>query len=503
MAIEAQLSRGAATADSGKQQKELRIWIYLLFFISGVPAIIYQIIWQRALFALYGINIQSVTIVVSAFMLGLGLGSLGGGALSQSRRFPPVTLFGAAELGTAIFGLVSLTIFRFVAQATLTKPLWITGVISFVLVAVPTILMGSTLPLLIEHLVRGSQNVGASVGALYFVNTLGSGAACIVVIRPLLSFLGQTGAVRCAALVNALVAMGALIYSSSHMSEEIERQSLVPTESVSDNNERLLPFGLGLLCAAFCGFAALSYEIVWYRLLAFASQDTAPIFVSLLGSYLVGLALGSRFAEGYAEHHSSQAAVPVLAVTLLGAGVVSFWVNPACAWAMKIFPLGGSAAGWLASLLFLLSICHATILFGALFPLIAHATAAPQRAGSVVSYLYAANIAGSALGVLLVGFILMDRFSLYGIAWVLLTGGILCACSIFRFAPRLPTKRAVVLAAACIAAVFAAPASHPLFATIYDRLLFKKAYPLLHFDQVIENRSGTIGVTPVRRAIQH
>ena len=54
-------------------------WISFLFFCSGFPALIYQIVWQRALFAIYGLNIESVTIVVSGFMLGLGLGSLVGG----------------------------------------------------------------------------------------------------------------------------------------------------------------------------------------------------------------------------------------------------------------------------------------------------------------------------------------------------------------------------------------------------------------------------------------
>ena len=50
-------------------------WWYALFFISGFPALLYQIVWQRSLFAIYGVNIESVTIVVTAFMLGLGLGS--------------------------------------------------------------------------------------------------------------------------------------------------------------------------------------------------------------------------------------------------------------------------------------------------------------------------------------------------------------------------------------------------------------------------------------------
>ncbi|MGA3102094.1 MAG: hypothetical protein ABSD61_09560, partial [Terracidiphilus sp.] len=62
-----------------------KIWPYfLLFFVSGFPALMYQIVWQRALFTIYGVNIESVTIIVTVFMLGLGLGSLAGGRLSTA-----------------------------------------------------------------------------------------------------------------------------------------------------------------------------------------------------------------------------------------------------------------------------------------------------------------------------------------------------------------------------------------------------------------------------------
>src|SRR5260221_7971049 len=83
-----------------------------LFFFSGMPALIYQIVWQRVLFAIYGVNAESVAIIVSAFMLGLGLGSLVGGRLSV--RFPRygVLIFGIAELDIALFGLASLRIFH-------------------------------------------------------------------------------------------------------------------------------------------------------------------------------------------------------------------------------------------------------------------------------------------------------------------------------------------------------------------------------------------------------
>src|SRR5947209_19389363 len=81
---------------------------YLLFFVSGFPALLYQIVWERALFTLYGVNIESVTIIVTVFMLGLGLGSLAGGKLSTRPGVQLLRAFGAIELSIGAFGAVSL-----------------------------------------------------------------------------------------------------------------------------------------------------------------------------------------------------------------------------------------------------------------------------------------------------------------------------------------------------------------------------------------------------------
>src|ERR1700716_475466 len=67
----------------------------VLFFFSGFPALIYQLTWQRALFRIFGVNIESVTIVVTAFMLGLGFGSLLGGVLSKWQAIPLLPLLAA------------------------------------------------------------------------------------------------------------------------------------------------------------------------------------------------------------------------------------------------------------------------------------------------------------------------------------------------------------------------------------------------------------------------
>ncbi|HVN29684.1 MAG TPA: hypothetical protein VMT64_14400, partial [Candidatus Binataceae bacterium] len=70
------------------RSRESFVWVYYVFFFSGIPALSYQIVWERALFTVYGVNVESVTVVVSTFMLGLGLGSLAGGYLSRIRGLP-------------------------------------------------------------------------------------------------------------------------------------------------------------------------------------------------------------------------------------------------------------------------------------------------------------------------------------------------------------------------------------------------------------------------------
>jgi len=186
--------------------------IWLVFFLSGFAALLYQLVWQRALFAIYGINIESVTMVVTAFMLGLGLGSLAGGALSKNPRRPVLVLFSLVEAGIGIFGILSLALFRFVGSATLTLSPALTACVTFALVLVPTMLMGGTLPLLVAHEVRASGNVGRSVGMLYFVNTLGSALASLAAAVVLLGALGQTGTVRLAAGINFTVAAAIYAY---------------------------------------------------------------------------------------------------------------------------------------------------------------------------------------------------------------------------------------------------------------------------------------------------
>jgi predicted membrane-bound spermidine synthase len=149
--------------------------------------------------------------VVTAFMLGLGLGRVTGGAISKDPRRPALLLFSLVELGIGAFGFFSLPLFRAVGRATLHMPPVGTGLVTFLLVLAPTMLMGGTLPLLVGHMVRVSKNVGKSVGTLHFVNTLGSALASFAAPLALLGPLGQSSTVRLAAALNVVMSVGAFL----------------------------------------------------------------------------------------------------------------------------------------------------------------------------------------------------------------------------------------------------------------------------------------------------
>src|SRR5712671_6677041 len=128
-----------------------RQYTLFVFLASGFPALLYQIVWQRALFTMFGINVEAVTVVVSGFILGLGIGSLIGGWLSQTRRFHLLVVFGSIEILIGGFGWISLQVFEWASEWTLTSSTSVRTATSILVLMVPTLLMGSTLPILSQH----------------------------------------------------------------------------------------------------------------------------------------------------------------------------------------------------------------------------------------------------------------------------------------------------------------------------------------------------------------
>jgi len=141
-------------------------WLSFLFLVSGCAALIYQIVWQRSLFTAFGVNIESVTIIVSIFMFGLGIGSLVGGVLSKKYPSRLPQFFLAFEILIGLFGIVSLPLIRTVSYAPVHNSLLHISLATFALLLFPTMLMGATLPVLVAFLYTHYKNVGKSVGKL-------------------------------------------------------------------------------------------------------------------------------------------------------------------------------------------------------------------------------------------------------------------------------------------------------------------------------------------------
>jgi len=239
---------------------------------------------------------------------------------------------------------------------------------------------------------------------------------------------------------------------------------------------------IALVVAALSGFTALSYEMVWYRVLAIMTGGVAATFGLLLAAYLLGLALGSRASARFCEVPPTGALRPLVAFVAV-ANVLAALVVPTFAWSAKFTDYRVGLA---------MVVVGAGCL-GAIFPLVSHYGVEPDdRAGARLSYLYLANIVGSAAGSLLTGFVLMDRFDLTTIARLLVAFGFVLAAAIAAM-DRPRRLRLGLLAGAAALAWASIPRLHD---RVYERLVYKREWDgTQRFAQVIENRSGVITVT--------
>jgi predicted membrane-bound spermidine synthase len=460
----------------------------LLFLCSGMPALIYQIVWQRVLFSIYGVNSQSVAVVVTAFMLGLGIGSLAGGRLSA--RFPrrAILIFGIAELGVAAFGLCSLRIFQWAATHTAGANLPAVILFSLLLLLFPTILMGATLPLLVEHLVLHTNRVGPSVSTLYFANTFGSAIACYLCATFLLRDFGQSGSMSIAACLNAVVGGAAYLYSRREKQERVETTGAI---SPPERESTPVPLPVAMLLAGASGFIALGFEIAWFRVFAIASSDRAPAFALLLSTYLAGIAAGCYLSEKGTGQRKPETVMRVVGILLILAGAISAYLPPLVAtFLFRKIPFLASAPIFFVT----------AALIGSILPLLCRVAIPPDaNAGRSVSFVYVSNIIGSALGSLGIGFFLMQHLGLRSVSLGLGMLAVLLGSAVLIF-NKGRTGMPPVWALALIAGSFVAvPVSSGLYSLLFERLIFgNRAEARVSFAHVVENRNGVIGVTQDR-----
>jgi spermidine synthase len=469
--------------------------IFRLFFVSGFAALIYQIAWQRVLFQFYGVNIESVTIIVAIFMFGLGIGSIAGGLLSRKYPSRLPGLFVLCESIVGIFGLASLKLIDLVGSLTLHWGLFGVSLAVFGLLLVPTIFMGATLPILADFFYRSYRNVGKTVSLLYFINTLGSALACFFTVFVLFLYAGVRASVLCAALFNFVVVFFGIQFIRADKPRPEPADAAVPDGAPAGLRDARpsgskLRYAFILFLAAATAFVSMSQEILWMRILSYATGGRASVFPVLLGFILLGIAAGSWKAKSLCEKYGDS----ILAVTALLLVISAFAYHaaiPVCAW-LHVLTLPPGLA------VFLMYLAAGTVAFlmGAVFPMLTHfAIRAGTRVGFSLSWIYFSNIVGSTAGPLFTGFFLLEWLSFD--RNVLLISGLAFLLGLLTLARggKAAFRGKAAFAAVAAAAVLSFAAHGPLYDRLFEKLYFKRQYTSQsHFKYSLQNRSGTIDV---------
>lgn len=421
--------------------------VAVLFLLSGVTSLFYQVAWVRMLSLFFGSDMYAAAITLSVFMGGLSLGSWLSGRLGDRLR-RPLLAYGVLEILIGFYALAfpamlqSLTeVYGVVYRSYFdTTPaiyhLFRIGVAAIMLLP-PTVLMGATLPLIVRQIARSQDELGARVGRFYAINTLGALVGTLGTGFWLLPALGVSAGMQLALLVNVLI--GSVAAITAYRLGEIPEQAAVAEEaSVAPAPDRLRTSVLAVVTLS--GLAALALEVVWIRVLVQSFSGTVYAFAIMLSCFLFGIFYGSHRASLIVDRHPNPAGLLAQLQFWLAGGVaalsVVLYVVPGLFGSLvwNLTQLTGGAFGpasvvaqfVVASLL----IIGPTILLGATFPVAVKIyTRDVARRASGTGAVYSANTAGSVVGALAGGFLLLPllgtRPSLLAISLIHLMAGFL------------------------------------------------------------------------------
>ncbi len=195
-------------------------WLLVAYALSGLAALAYELAWMRELSTMLGSTAYASGTMLSAYMAGLGLGAILGLKLA-GRTKRPMRMASRAEIAVAVLsvlaflGITYLPGFYFDVMQTsgLTSGavfLALQFAVAFVIMALPTVAMGTTYPLVMRAVNRDAE-LGEWSGKLYAVNTLGAIVGSLLASFAFLPLVGVKGTLVIAAIVSL---MAAVIFSA-------------------------------------------------------------------------------------------------------------------------------------------------------------------------------------------------------------------------------------------------------------------------------------------------
>ncbi len=454
--------------------------VYLLFFLSGAAALVYQVVWVRSLTLVFGGSHQAVATVLAIFMAGLGLGGyVIGRRVDRVRR--PLALYGALELGigASALGVMALmhvypAVYVLLAQGRDESIVYLTAVrtlFSIVALIVPTLLMGGTLPVLTRFVSHGPTSVSRPLSFLYGLNTLGAVVGAVLAGFVLLRLYSVSTTLYVAVAVNVLIGVASFVLQvrlppvSRDSASGPAAVGAEPPAGSRSFAARLVLWGIGI-----SGFCALGYEVLWTRILTIAVGASVYGFTVMLVAFLVGIALGSKayglaMAFAGAEASRRRGAIVWFGLVQIVIGVTAFAVTvsirdvPANAVRLQtMFSQWGTTSFairvWSSFALAFVYMVIPAFFLGVAFPLAGEIHARCRRSvGPAVGEVLAANTLGAILGAWISGFALIYLFgietSLYMLHAVNVGMGLVVLASL-RASRRLPVLAAGVTLASLI-----------------------------------------------------
>lgn len=375
-------------------------WYFVFFFISGLCSVLYELIWLRLAMAQFGVTTAMVSIVLSVFMAGLGLGSWASGKWVSAnsrgaiRSFSALRLYATAEFLIGVSGLlvpIELTVGRRLLDTEALTSSATYYVVSGLWVGITLIpwctLMGATVPVAMRAI---GQTIPAetrrSFSYLYMANV---GGAVIGTHVPLylIELFGFHGALKFGVASNWAIAIGA--FAVSRKLPNIDQEpSRAPTACSPSGSGRILTllFLSGLTCMAM--------EVVWVRGYTPYFGTVVYAFASILGVYLLGTFVGSTVYRRWSARHTQE---NPLVWTVLATSALLPLIAASPAIRMD------------QTLRLFLGVAPFTGLLGFITPMLVdrYSGGAPDKAGVA----YAVNVGGCILGPLLAGFGLLPLIS--------------------------------------------------------------------------------------------
>ena len=393
--------------------RRLPVALCVLFLISGCSGLIYEVVWLRMLSRTLGSTVYATSTILAVFMAGLALGSFVFGRFADRVR-RPLLLYACLEAGIGATALLSLgmnswpiplyhAIYSFAgnSRAALTFGQIVVAVAALLM---PTALMGATLPTLSAYSVRRFALVGRVVGTLYALNTLGAMAGVLASGFVLIGEIGETRTVIVGAVINGLVAVGALLLlrDGATTNPPGSEPPVAPSITVGEDSVSRRVRRMVLVCFGISGFVTLALEIVWSRMLVMYEGTSIYAFSSMLAVILGGIGLG-----GFVGRRVERWKDPLMALVRLEMGI-----GLGAAYSMAVFKYLQHGTGHLL-MPPLVMLGPMAFILGVAFPVAVRCYSDHARTvGRRVGELYAWNTVGCILGSVSGGFLLLPFFGI-------------------------------------------------------------------------------------------